>query len=73
MREVNPNNCEKTELDQFCRNIVFYIPLKTGFLPGCGGNKIIDFPLSKAMGGWRNFSKFDRMIDMVNQIYYRAN
>ena len=45
----------KMELDKFCRGIVFLIPLAIGFLPGCGGKKIIDCPLSKVMGGWRTF------------------
>ena len=28
--------------------------------------KIIDCPLSKGMGGWRKFSKFDTMIDDID-------
>ena len=37
-----------------------------GFLPGCGENKTIDCPLSKAVAGWRKISKFNRMIDNIN-------
>ena len=36
VREVNPNNCEKIELDQVCRNLVFCIALTMIYLPGCG-------------------------------------
>ena len=66
VREVHPKNCEKTELDKFCRNLVFYIPPAMVVLPSCGGNKSINYPLSKAMCGWRNIPKFDTMINDID-------
>ena len=61
-KEINLNNCEKIDLERFCKNFIHRIPLTMGFLPGCDGMKIIDCPLSKAMGGWRRFSKCQKMI-----------
>ena len=65
LRQVSPKNCEQIELDKLCHNLVFCIPLTIGFLPGCGRKKIIDFPLSKAMGGCRNIVKVDMTIDKI--------
>ena len=40
--------------------------LTMGFLPGCGRMVMIDCPLSKAMSGWRKFSKFEQMTEKID-------
>ena len=65
-REINPENCDKVDLERFCKNLCRCIPLIMGFLPGCGGMRMIDCPLSKEMGGWRQFSKFEKMTERVD-------
>ena len=37
-----------------------------GFLYGCGEITIMDCLLSKAMNGWRNFSKFEQMREKID-------
>ena len=65
-KEDKTNNCEQSELGDFCEKLVFCILLTMGFLPGWGEHIINNYPLSKAMAGWKRISKFDSMIDNNN-------